>query len=409
MSDAGTTSRNARLRAYARLVVRTAIGVEPGQDLLVEAELESAPLARAIAVEAYEAGARHVDVLYSDRWVQRALVASAPEETLGWTPQWMLDRMARAIERGSAVASISSGSGAEVFKGVDEGRLARSRYRELDRIWVEGVLNRRVPWTMVAYPTERWAREMLGEPDIDRLWDAIAHALRLDDGDPAMAWKRRLDDLETRAEALTERGFAALRYRGPDTDLEVGLLNHARWLAGRMRTLSGRSHVANLPTEEVFTSPNPLQAEGTIRSTRPLALNGTLVEGLQLRLSGGAIVEMHATHGEGVVRDELAIDDGARRLGELALVDSSSAVGETGLIFHNTLFDENATSHVAWGSGLPWVLEHLPDEERALTGVNDSSTHVDFMVGAPELEIDGIEQGGNAVPLIRGGHWQLVT
>jgi aminopeptidase len=407
MNDASATSRDARLHAYARLVVQTAVSLEQGQDLLIEAELESAPLARAIAAEAYEAGARHVDVLYSDRLVQRSLIASGPEETLGWTPQWMVDRMVRAIESGAAVASISSGSGADVFEGVDEGRLARSRYRELDRVWVDGVLNRRLPWTMVAYPTERWAHEMLGEPDIDRLWDVLAHALRLDDTDPAAAWKSRLNELEARAATLTERGFAALRYRGPDTDLEVGLLNEARWLTGRMHTMNERSFVANLPTEEIFTSPNRLHAEGTIRSTRPLALNGTLVEGLQLRFSGGAIVEMHATRGEDTVREELAIDDGARRLGELALVDSSSAVGETGLIFHNTLFDENATSHIAWGSGLPWVIEHLPDDQRAPIELNDSATHVDFMVGTPELEIDGIEQSGNAIPLIRGGSWQL--
>jgi aminopeptidase len=292
--------------------------------------------------------------------------------------------MARAIESGAAVAAISSGSGTDVFAGVDEGRLARSRYRELDRVWIEGALNRRLPWTMVAYPTERSAREMLGEPDLDRLWDALAQALRLDDPDPATAWKQRLD-----------------------TELEVGLVKEARWLAGRMQTVNGQAHVANLPTEEVFTSPDPLHAEGTIRSTRPLVLNGTLVEGLRLRFSGGAIVEMHAACGEDTVRAELGIDDGARRLGELALVDSSSAVGQTGLVFHNTLFDENATAHVAWGSSLPWVLEHLADEQRELVTLNESSTHVDFMVGAPELEIDGIERSGNAIPLVRGEHWQL--
>ena len=407
MSESGGASRDVRLRAYARLVVRTGIDLEPGQELLVEADLESAPLARAIAAEAYQAGARHVDVLYSDRWVKRGLIASGPDETLGWTPPWMVDRMANAIESGAAVAAISSGSGAEVFAGLDEGRLARSRYRELDRVWINGVLNRRHPWTMVGYPTERWAREVFGEPDLDGLWDAIAHALRLDDADPAAAWNRRLDDLDARARTLSDRAFSALRYRGPDTDLEVELLRDARWLAGSMRTMNDRSFVANLPTEEVFTSPHRFGANGTIRSSRPLMLNGTLVDGLRLRFSEGVIVEMHAERGEDTVREELAIDEGARRLGELALVDSSSAVGETGLIFHNILFDENATSHIAWGSGLPWVLEHLPDEQRAQRELNESATHVDFMVGTPELEIDGVEHDGSVVPLIRGGRWQL--
>jgi aminopeptidase len=407
VSDSIDTSRNGRLQAYARLVVRTGVTLEPGQDLLVEADLESAPLARAIAAEAYKIGARHVDVLYSDRWVQRGMIEFGPDEILGWTPRWMMDRMSRAIESGTAVASISSGSGADVFDGVDESRLAGSRYRELDHVWIDGVLNRRVPWTIVACPTERWAREVFGEPEVDRLWDALSHALRLANPDPATAWKQRLEELETRANTLTNRRFAALRYRGPGTELTVGLLNEARWLSGRMTTSSGQSHVPNLPTEEVFTSPHRQQAEGTVRSTRQLALNGTIVEDLQIRLSGGAIVEVSATRGEEVVRDELTVDEGARRLGEVALVDSSSGVGETNLTFHNILFDENATSHIAWGSGLPWVLEHLSDEQRTSAELNESGTHVDFMVGAPELEIDGIEQGGNAIPIIRGGTWQL--
>src|SRR5579862_273745 len=163
MTDAPGSSLAARLQAYARLVVRTGVDLEPGQELLVEADLESAPLARAIAAEAYESGARHVDVLYSDRWVKRSLIASGPDETLGWTPEWMVDRMAAAIESGAAVASISTGSGADVFAGLDERRLARSRFRELDRVWINGVLGRRLPWTMVGYPTERWAREVFGD------------------------------------------------------------------------------------------------------------------------------------------------------------------------------------------------------------------------------------------------------
>ena len=187
MSNVFVDRQDEHLRACARLVVLTAVGLEQGQDLLVEAEIESAPLARAIAGEAYDAGARHVDVLYGDRWVQRALVASGPEETLGWTPQWMVDRMGRAIESGAAVVAISTGSGADVFTGVDEERLARARFRELDRTWMNGVLNRQIPWTMVAYPTERWAREVLGEPDLDGLWKAVAHALRLNAPDPAAA------------------------------------------------------------------------------------------------------------------------------------------------------------------------------------------------------------------------------
>ena len=398
---------DARLRAFARLLVRAGVNLAEGQELLVQAQHEHAPFVRVLAEEAYAAGARFVDVAYADRRVQRAFVEAAPDEMLGWTPPWMVARLERAIEIGAAIIGVSADSGAEVFEGVDGDRLARARYRDFDRVWMDGVMGRRLAWSLVAYPTEGWAREALGEPDLDRLWDAFAHALRLDEPDPAAAWQQRLDELEARARELTERGFTALRYRGPGTDLEVGLIEGARWMAGRERTVHGQVHAPNLPTEEVFTSPHRARAEGTVRSTMPLALRGTLVEGLELRVAGGEIVEARATRGEDALRAELATDDGARRFGEVALVDASSRVGETGVTFNNTLFDENAAAHIAWGRAIPWVLDHVPPDQHEAAGLNDSATHTDFMVGAPEVEIDGVEAGGAAVALLRGGVWQL--
>jgi aminopeptidase len=397
----------ARLSAYARLLVRAGVNLSEGQDLLVDAQVEHAPLVRAIAEEAYAAGARYVDVSYGDRVVHRAFVATAADDLLGWTPPWKLARLERAIESGAAAIGVSADSGAGIFAGLDEGRLARSRFRDLDRMWLDGVMGRKLAWSLVAYPTESWALEALGEPDVDALWDAVAHALRLDEPDPAASWQQRLAELEARAQALTDRGFAALRYRGPGTDLEVGLIEGARWLAGRERTVHGQVHAPNLPTEEVFTTPHRLHAEGTVRSTMPLALHGTLVEGLELRFAGGEIVEARARSGEAAVHADLALDDGAKRLGEVALVDASSRVGDAGVIFRNTLYDENAAAHIAWGSAIPWSLDHLPAEEHEAAGLNESSTHVDFMVGAPEVEIDGVEPGGAAVPLLRDGAWQI--
>jgi aminopeptidase len=397
---------DSRHAAYARLAVLTGAGLQPGQELLVHAGLEHAPLVRAIAAEAYRAGARYVDVQYADPWVRRALVDGAPEDSLGWTPPWMVERLERAVREGGALLAIAGASHAEVFEGADPTRMAQARPREFDRAWGDAVMGQEIAWAIVAYPTEEWAREAFGTPDLERLWTAVGHALRLDEPDPAAAWDERLAELDARAHALTERGFAAVRYRGPGTDLEVGLIEGGRWIAGRQRTSGGLAHVPNLPTEEVFTSPHRLRAEGAIRSTRPLALRGGMVEGLELRLAGGEIVEATATRGEELVRAELAIDDGARRLGEVALVDASSRVGETGLVFRNTLFDENAASHIAWGRGLPWVVDGLADDPDAL-GINDSLTHVDFMVGAPEVEIDGLQSDGSAVPLLRDGHWQL--
>jgi aminopeptidase len=397
---------DSRLPALARLAVLTGAGLQPGQELLVHGELEHAPLLREIARQAYEAGAFHVDVQYADPLVRRAKVDLAPEDSLGWTPPWMVQRMERAAADGSAVIAIAGASYAEIFDGADPARMAAARFRDFDRAWADAVMGQKVAWAILAYPTEEWAREVFGEPDVGRLWDAVAHALRLDAPDPAAAWEERLQELDARAKSLTERNLTALRYRGPGTDLEVGLIEGSRWIAARQSTERGQAHVPNLPTEEVFTTPHRDRAEGTVRSSKPLALRGGLIEGLELRLAGGEIVEVRAEKGEELVRAEIALDDGARRFGEVALVDDSSRVGETGIVFHNTLFDENAASHIAWGRGLPWAVDGVDGDAEEL-GVNNSLTHIDFMVGAPEVEIDGIEPGGGAVPLLRDGRWVL--
>jgi aminopeptidase len=400
------TSHEELLRAYAQLVVRTGVNLAPDQELLVEAQLDHAPLVRAITAEAYEAGGRFVDVHYSDPYVRRARAVLSPDDVLGWTPPWMIQRLERATEIGAAVIGISDSSYADVFEGVDGTRLGAARFRDLDRTWLQAVTGGNVAWSLIAYPTERWAIEALGAPNVDRLWDAVAHTLRLREPDPADAWRIRLDELAARADSVTQRGFRAVRYRGPGTELEVGLIEGARWMAGRDRTNAGRDYVANLPTEEVFTTPHRLRAEGTIRGSMPLALRGQVIEGIEMRFAAGEIVEARATRGEDVLRAEIATDEGARRLGELALVDDTSRVGDAGIIFNNTLFDENAAAHVAFGAGFAWVVEDVEGEPEAL-GVNDSATHVDFMVGSPELEVDGIEPGGAAVSLLREGRWQL--
>ena len=395
------------LRAYAQLVVRAGVNLDAGQELLIEAQLDHAPLVRAIAEEAYASGARFVDVRYSDPYIRRALAVGGADDSLGWTPPWIVSRLERAAEIGAAVVGISDSSYADVFEGVDGQRLGAARMRDFERTWLRVVTDGEVAWSLIAFPTERWALEALGEPDVDRLWDAVAHALRLREADPAAAWDARLDELDARARLMTERGFSAVRYRGPGTELEVGLIDGARWIAGREATKGGREFVANLPTEEVFTTPHRLRADGTIRSSMPLSLRGKVIEGLELRLAGGEIVEAHAERGEDVLQAEIGTDDGARRLGEIALVDDSSRVGETGVVFRNTLFDENAASHIAFGSGLGWTVDHLDGGSPEELGVNESATHVDFMIGSPELEIDGVERGGAVVPLLREGRWQL--
>jgi aminopeptidase len=396
-----------RLQSLARLVLREGVNLEPGQELLVQASLDHAPLARALAEEAYAAGSPYVDVAYSDPWVRRAQVAGAPGDKLDFGSPHLAERIARAAREGLPVVAISSGSNADVYAGLDGERLTRTRVKAFDAAWLDAVMGRHIPWTIVAVATERWAEELFGEPDVARLWDALAIALRLDDPDPAASWRARFDELEARARELTARRFDAIRYRGPGTDLTVGLIPEASWLAARDRTHRGHVHAGNLPTEEVFTSPHRLRADGTVRSSMTLSVRGGIIDGIELTLKGGEIVEANAKSGVEQLRAEIATDEGSRRLGELALVDSSSRVAAAGIVFNNTLLDENAASHIAWGQGLPWVLEGQPGDKLAELGLNGSQTHVDFMIGCPELEVDGIEQGGAAVPILRDGEWQL--
>jgi aminopeptidase len=262
----------------------------------------------------------------------------------------------------------------------------------------------KVNWAIAAYPTEGWARTVFGEPDAERLWDAIAHAVRLDEPDPVAAWQAHVERLKARARALDERRFDTIRFRGPGTDLTVGLQPGAKWLSAGATTNWGLFHVVNMPTEEVFTTPDYRRTEGVVRSTRPLVAQGKIVEGLEVRFEGGRAVSVEAERGADVVREQMAQDAGAKTLGEVALVDGTSRVGQTGLTFFNTLFDENATCHIAYGMGLPYAFAGEPDE-----GSNVCNIHIDFMVGGPELEVDAVLADGSEVPLIRNEEWQLAA
>jgi aminopeptidase len=264
-------------------------------------------------------------------------------------------------------------------------------------------------WTIIAYPNEGWATTVLGEPDVERLWDAVGQAVRLDQPDPVAAWREHIGRLQERAAALNERRFDHLRYRGPGTDLLIGLHADSEWQAA-LDESRGIEHVANMPTEEVFTTPDARRVEGNVRSTMPLQIQGTIVRGLQVSFADGGVTEITAVSGEDFMRTHAATDDGAARLGEVALVDGHPAVGQTGLVFYDTLFDENASSHIALGASIvqavPWAGE-LAAEERHERGVNHSSIHTDFMIGSNDLEVDGVTAAGEAVPILRNGDWQL--
>jgi aminopeptidase len=399
---------DARLAAYARLAVRVGVNLQPGQRLAVNALIEHAPLVRAVAREAYEAGAAYVDVLYGDQHVRRAHIEHATDDALGWAPPWHVERLDSLGRDGGALLSISGNPEPEIFADLDGGRVAGARMRavaEANLRLVDGLCN----WSIVAFPNEGWARTVFGEPDVERLWQAVAMAVRLDEPDPVVSWHEHIERLAHRAAALNERRFDALRYRGPGTDLTIGLHPDSSWQSALDESI-GIRHVANMPTEEVFTTPDARRVEGTVASTYPLQIHGTVVRGLEVRFEGGRAVELRADDGEDLMKTQIAADDGAARLGEVALVDGSSRVGKTGLVFYDTLFDENASSHIALGAGFPKCVEGAPElsaEERHARGINHSSIHTDFMIGSPELAISGVTKSGDEVPILRDGNWVL--
>jgi aminopeptidase len=389
-----------RLERYAELAVRVGANVEEGQNVFVISQIEHAPLARALTRAAYAAGARYVDVTYRDQHVRKAMIELGPDEALTYTPEWLKVR-AEALN-GAAMIATTGDPEPELLGDLDGERVGKAQMKEVAEIVRGHMIARGINWSGVAYPNAGWANEVFGEPDIERLWEAVAFCTRLDEPDPVAAWRDHMARLERRAATLNGLQFDALHYRGPGTDFTIGLLSTARWSSALFHTAAGREYLPNMPTEEIFTTPDRRRAEGTIASSLPLALLGDIVKGLKLTVKDGKIVNVDAEHGTELVRSQIASDEGASYFGELALVDGSSRVGQTGITFFDTLYDENATCHIAWGFGIPESFEGEPGE-----GMNVSSVHTDFMIGRPELEVDGLTKDGKAVPILRDETWQL--
>lgn len=397
-----------RIRELARLTVR-GVDMAPGQDVyIVPSDVDQAPLARAIAEEAYAQGAHFVSVLYWDQHVKRSRLLHAPADSLEYIPSWWERHVDECWDRRGCYISIWGDQRADVLDGTDPDRAARDRMP-----WATNsvaMLNSgTVNVAVIPGPTATMAERVLGTPDVERLWDALVPILRLDAPDPAQAWREQIAMLADRARSLEARRFTEIHFHGPGTDLRVGLLNGDQWFPSNPDP-NGRMMLGNLPTEEVMATPDYRRVEGVARATRPLQLlGGPMVEGLQMRFEAGRLVEVDADHNADAMRALIARDEGAARLGEVALVDGTSMIARSGLFFRDTLLDENAACHVAIGFAYDETVPNLPDDPNArdALGFNSSSIHQDIMIGGPEIAVDGIDVEQCSIPILRDDVWVL--
>ena len=393
---------------WTRLAELAAHGanVQPGQIVMVSAELGQEPLARPVAAACYERGAKFVDVVYFDPHLKRARIENADPSTLEYVPEWYAERLLTLADGRGARIALAGPTEPGLLDGLDPSLVGRDRLpwlKEASKVIGERTTN----WTIVPCPNANWAQLVYpGLADgaaLEKLWSDLEHVLRLDEPDAVAAWVERMAVLNQSAELLSERKFDAIELRGPGTELTVGLLPSHRWWAADFSTAEGLHHLPNLPTEEVFTTPDPSRTSGHVTSTKPLVLrDGTIVRGLKVTFESGTAVSIEADENRDALRSQLEVDEGALRLGELALVDGRGRIGPLGTVFYDTLLDENAASHIAFGSGFPFLVEG-DDVER----VNTSATHIDFMIGSSGLDVDGVTAAGERVPVLRGGDWQI--
>jgi aminopeptidase len=393
------------LERFAHLAVDFSANVQPGQIVTIEAETGMEPIVRAVAERAYERGARFVDPTYFDPYVKRSRLRHAPDDSLEFVPEWYGKRMLQLGDVRAAriifVPRVSPG----ILNGVDPKRAGRDQLPDI-RERLEIINKRLVNWTIMPFPTQPWAElvypDLDGEAALARLTQELSHVCRLDEDDPVAAWRERKETLHSVAARLSEHHFDRIRLEGPGTDLTVGLLPTSLWEGGSTTTVDGIEHMPNVPTEEVYTTPDPTRADGVVRATKPLDVAGTIVRGLEVRFEGGHAVDIQADSGAEVLRERAGYDADASRLGELALVDREGRIGTLGTTFYNTLLDENAASHIALGNAYELTVgaEDVPK-------INKSAIHIDFMIGGDDVEVTGLKSRGEEVPVLLNGTWQI--
>lgn len=415
MPEYPSRSFTEKLDLLAEVAVKVGLGLQPGQELVMTASLDALPLARRITEHAYRAGATLVTTLYSDDEATLARYRYAPSESFDHASAWLFDGMAAAFRNGAARLAIT-GANPALLSNEDPEKVSRANRAQSQayRPALELITRHAINWTIVASATPAWAAAVFPEdtPEtaLSKLWDAIFFTTRIDTADPVAAWSTHDAGLQRRAAMMNEKQYAWLHYKGSGTDFRLGLSDDHHWLGGGTTAGNGIYCVANMPTEEIFTTPHKDRAEGVVTATKPLSHQGTMIENIQVRFEGGRIVQANASRGEDVLRKLINTDEGARRLGEVALVPHSSPISASGMTFLNTLFDENAASHIALGQAYSGGVrggDKMTREELAAHGANESLIHVDWMIGSAAMDIDGVTASGVVEPLMRKGEWAV--
>ncbi|MGX7596516.1 aminopeptidase [Planococcus plakortidis] len=407
------TTFDEKLSRYAELAVKVGVNIQPDQKLYIAASIDAAPFVRLIVKKAYEEGARQVFVDWSDDVISRTRFEKAPEDSFSEFPEWKVQEREQLAEQGAAFISVVSQS-PDLLKGIDSKRISASQKATGQALtkYRQYVQSDKISWCVLAAPSEQWAKKVFPDlpenEQVDALWEAIFKAVRADTKDPIEAWLEHDRTLHTKADYLNDKKYAKLHYQAPGTDLEVALPKGHLWAGAGSVNEKGHTFMANMPTEEVFTVPHKDDVNGFVSSTKPLSYGGNIIDGFKITFEGGRITDVTAEQGEEVLKELVATDEGSHRLGEVALVPHQSPISDSGILFFNTLFDENASNHFAIGSAYAFCLEGgktMSADELKEHGLNQSITHVDFMVGSADMDIDGILEDGTREPIFRGGNW----
>jgi aminopeptidase len=404
-----------QLEKYAELIVKVGVNVQKDQDVFVNSSIEVAPLARLVARKAYEAGARNVHIDWSDEATTRLKFEKASDDVFTQFPEWEALKRNTFVDKGAAFISIVSSS-PDLLKGVDPQRIGNNQKASGQALehFRRCVQSNKVSWTVVAASSRDWAAKVFPgaavEEAVEKLWDAIFQSIRLNSDNPVQAWTEHNETLHKKVEVLNGKHFHKLHYTAPGTDLTIELPEKHLWVGAGSVNEKDVPFMANMPTEEVFTVPHKLGVNGYVSSTKPLSYGGNLIDNFKITFENGRIVKVEAEQGQEILQQLVDTDEGSHFLGEVALVPHQSPISESNILFYNTLFDENASNHLAIGSGYAFNVEggtKMSQEELEESGVNRSITHVDFMIGSADMDIDGILKDGTTEPIFRKGNWAI--